>query len=110
VILGKATGKTEAATVLRDSGEPGKSQRHQTLAVNLSAAVARWLRIMARHLGRLSEMFFKLGILAGSEASVRWWHGDRSAEMAVRCLSSRRRLSTVTSSPQRLPGQLPSST
>ena len=55
--------------------------------MNLSAAVARWLRIMARHLGRLSEMFLKLGILAGSEASVRWWHGDRSAEMAVRCLA-----------------------
>ena len=51
--------------MLRDSGKPGNSQRHQSDATNLSAAVTRWLRIMARHLGRLFEMFLKLGILAG---------------------------------------------
>ena len=66
--------------MLRDSGEPGKSQRHQTLAVNLSAAVARWLRIMARHLGRLSEMFLKLGILAGLWS----FRGERGTEIGRR--------------------------
>ena len=50
-------------TVLRDSGKPGNSQWHRNDAVHLSAAVARWLRITVRHLGRLSEMFLKLGIL-----------------------------------------------
>ena len=74
--------------MLRDSGKPGNSQRHQSDATNWSAAVARWLRIMARHLGRLFEMFLKLGILAGLWSFIgAGGMEDRSAEMAVRCLA-----------------------